>query len=589
MAIDKFTKNMDIIAALDNEPNDTGGLTAEQLKEKFDEGGNAIKAYLNETVAPAIDRQEADAAALKEVKHTHGNKALLDTYAQTEENLADAVAKKHSHHNKAVLDGIAAVTQELGAEPDRVPSEAAVSAAIASAGNLPAGGVAGQALVKKSDTAYDTQWDTLTAARVGAAPAGMVHLATYTELSHIGVTKGSETMVSIAQAMPDNSILEVSCGDGNNSAADGTAFPVVSGGAARYGILRVTKTGGNDRVSFEFRVKEKNARVFTGFYSSADGWSGWKKVYTEGSKPALNELVDTVPINLGGTGKKTAAEALAALGGITAAQVGGIHIWRRRDAAVVPYGDSVEKIIAESIPNTSATRTIEYYNAYVQDGTVQLALAGSVDLSVDNIQTVGVALRGHWFKNTAGEVFYAPADSYLYGEKQGAYTYRLIAKGQKPEVVATDSFTVLSGESGSEYPKNAYSGAYYYEYIGTVGGSHVRVSVGSYAGSGRSGPAHPNRLTFDFTPQAIFLYCGAYIGKYEEYATGAARTAVGTRGFNIRSFLHYGSNGNSWGLETTWGANYIEWSDPSSSESDDTILCQMNDSDFEYCYIVVGW
>ena len=38
--------------------------------------------------------------------HTHSNKGLLDTYTQTETNLADAVAKKHSHDNKGVLDGI---------------------------------------------------------------------------------------------------------------------------------------------------------------------------------------------------------------------------------------------------------------------------------------------------------------------------------------------------------------------------------------------------------------------------------------------------------------------------------------------------
>ena len=38
--------------------------------------------------------------------HTHSNKALLDTYTQTEANLADAVLKKHDHANKTVLDGI---------------------------------------------------------------------------------------------------------------------------------------------------------------------------------------------------------------------------------------------------------------------------------------------------------------------------------------------------------------------------------------------------------------------------------------------------------------------------------------------------
>lgn len=40
--------------------------------------------------------------------HEHANKALLDTYTQTEADLADAVAKKHEHTNKTVLDGITA-------------------------------------------------------------------------------------------------------------------------------------------------------------------------------------------------------------------------------------------------------------------------------------------------------------------------------------------------------------------------------------------------------------------------------------------------------------------------------------------------
>ena len=41
-------------------------------------------------------------------RHTHANKTLLDTYTQTETNLADAVTKKHSHSNKEVLDNITA-------------------------------------------------------------------------------------------------------------------------------------------------------------------------------------------------------------------------------------------------------------------------------------------------------------------------------------------------------------------------------------------------------------------------------------------------------------------------------------------------
>jgi hypothetical protein len=40
--------------------------------------------------------------------HTHTNKALLDSYKQTEANLADAVSKKHSHSNKTILDNTTA-------------------------------------------------------------------------------------------------------------------------------------------------------------------------------------------------------------------------------------------------------------------------------------------------------------------------------------------------------------------------------------------------------------------------------------------------------------------------------------------------
>ncbi len=41
-------------------------------------------------------------------RHTHSNKALLDTYTQTEVDLADAVSKKHDHSNKTILDNTTA-------------------------------------------------------------------------------------------------------------------------------------------------------------------------------------------------------------------------------------------------------------------------------------------------------------------------------------------------------------------------------------------------------------------------------------------------------------------------------------------------
>ena len=59
----------------------------------------------------ATDEELADAIArivvVEGKAHEHANKALLDTYTQTEADLADAVAKKHAHTNAAELDKIA--------------------------------------------------------------------------------------------------------------------------------------------------------------------------------------------------------------------------------------------------------------------------------------------------------------------------------------------------------------------------------------------------------------------------------------------------------------------------------------------------
>ena len=59
MALSKLTTDMNIISTLPDEPNDVGGLTAAEVKAKFDTGANAIKAYINGTLTEEIDAQKA--------------------------------------------------------------------------------------------------------------------------------------------------------------------------------------------------------------------------------------------------------------------------------------------------------------------------------------------------------------------------------------------------------------------------------------------------------------------------------------------------------------------------------------------------
>lgn len=76
--------------------------TASVTQGKIDAAKQEATSYadsLNTAMDSRMDAVEAD-------KHTHTNKALLDTYTQTESNLSDAVSKKHEHSNKTVLDAI---------------------------------------------------------------------------------------------------------------------------------------------------------------------------------------------------------------------------------------------------------------------------------------------------------------------------------------------------------------------------------------------------------------------------------------------------------------------------------------------------
>lgn len=61
--------DLNIIAKLDDEPNDVGGLSSDQLKAKFDEAGNVIKDYINNTLIPAILASASTEAAREEAEN----------------------------------------------------------------------------------------------------------------------------------------------------------------------------------------------------------------------------------------------------------------------------------------------------------------------------------------------------------------------------------------------------------------------------------------------------------------------------------------------------------------------------------------
>ena len=55
MSLPKMTTAVDNISKLDTRPNAVNGLTADELKAKFDKAPEDIKRFLNEVLIPALD------------------------------------------------------------------------------------------------------------------------------------------------------------------------------------------------------------------------------------------------------------------------------------------------------------------------------------------------------------------------------------------------------------------------------------------------------------------------------------------------------------------------------------------------------
>lgn len=97
----------EIAAWIQAHPGDASAMNAaiEALQAKVGDSSvtsqisTAIEALKNGDIKAATDR----ITTLEGKSHEHANKALLDSYTQTEADLADAVAKKHEHANATEL------------------------------------------------------------------------------------------------------------------------------------------------------------------------------------------------------------------------------------------------------------------------------------------------------------------------------------------------------------------------------------------------------------------------------------------------------------------------------------------------------
>ena len=100
--------------------------------------------------------------------------------------------------------------------------------------------------------------------------------------------------------------------------------------------------------------------------------------------------------------------------------------------------------------------------------------------------------------------------------------------------------------------------------LGNLGVSVPKIAIGSYVGTDASGSSNPNILTFDFAPQALFVW-----GNYDH--------AQGVRDQKV--YVHL--DGTSHRCTTMWNGNTVQWYAGLPAY-------QMNNAEETYCYLAIG-
>lgn len=253
MNLTKLTTDIEYHQKQVDEPNDAGGLTAEQFKLLCDQAAIDIKNYINDTLTIEID---SVIEILKGVGWTNENlkglKDALETHKDSGDHDEMYYTKTQSDSSFATKGEVYSVT--LGQIPNGSITDDKLSNA------------AGQ--IKSSFASFiNTQ-----------------NLKTYTSATQLGLVNSTATIESIIQAMPSNSCF----------ICDITGYnAIITQVPSGYGTLIIDRvTAGRTRIMFNTSNNGQNSNINEDIYycnyNSTTGFiSAWARLITDTCDPIV--------------------------------------------------------------------------------------------------------------------------------------------------------------------------------------------------------------------------------------------------------------------------------------------------------------
>lgn len=193
--------DLNIIAKLDDEPNDVGGLSSDQLKAKFDEAGNVIKDYINNTLIPAILASDSTEAAREEAENQRVANENQRIQNETARGIAET-ARGNAEGARATAEN-----QRAANETQRQENEAARQTA-EQARNVFEDYAADKAYVPGNKVAWQGSSYVCTAACTGIAPPDAAHWLLMAKKGTDGATMPASGLYGF-DVDPDTGVLRL--------------------------------------------------------------------------------------------------------------------------------------------------------------------------------------------------------------------------------------------------------------------------------------------------------------------------------------------------------------------------------------------
>lgn len=203
LEIQMLDGDLNIIQKLDDEPNDVGGLTSAELKAKFDEGGNIIKKYINETLIPAVLTDDATEESRKQAEAARV--AAEQGRASAEEvrvSAETARAAAEQARSEAEASRVSAENAREAAETARADETAGIVAQATEQANAAAGSASQAAGSEQSakDAAGTATGAASSASQSAASASGSASQASAAAAAAAGSAAGAEAASKTAQS-----------------------------------------------------------------------------------------------------------------------------------------------------------------------------------------------------------------------------------------------------------------------------------------------------------------------------------------------------------------------------------------------------